>query len=120
MGVIFLRSDTADVTTLPQKKKFFLYLDFHGHSAKKNVFQYGNKLEALAYVKGQKSYSVAKDNPKTFPYFLSKQLDYFNLLDCSFNMPPMKAQTARIAMFHHLRIPFVFTLEASFCGANKG
>ena len=23
-------------------------------------------------------------------------------------------------MFHHLRIPFVFTLEASFCGANKG
>ena len=32
----------------------------------------------------------------------------------------MKAQTARIAMFHHLRIPFVFTLEASFCGANRG
>ena len=23
-----------------QKKKFFLYLDLHGHSAKKNVFQY--------------------------------------------------------------------------------
>ena len=23
-------------------------------------------------------------------------------------------------MFHHLRIPFVFTLEASFAGANRG
>ena len=35
-------------------------------------------------------------------------------------MTPAKSQTARIAMFHQLRIPFVFTLEASFAGANKG
>ena len=63
----------------------------HGHSAKKNVFQYGNKVEALVAVKGQKALTNNKDNPKTFPLFLSKQLDYFNLLDCSFNMPPMKA-----------------------------
>ena len=27
------------------KKNFFLYLDFHGHSAKKNIFQYGNKID---------------------------------------------------------------------------
>jgi len=35
-------------------------------------------------------------------------------------MPKSKESTARISMFHKLRIPFVFTLEASFAGANKG
>ena len=35
-------------------------------------------------------------------------------------MPKSKEATARITMFHKLRIPFVFTLEASFSGANKG
>jgi len=35
-------------------------------------------------------------------------------------MPKSKDATARITMFHKLRIPFVFTLEASFAGANKG
>jgi len=35
-------------------------------------------------------------------------------------MPELKESTARIAMFRQLRIPFVFTLEASFAGASKG
>lgn len=35
-------------------------------------------------------------------------------------MPKSKDSTARITMFHKLRIPFVFTLEASFAGANRG
>jgi hypothetical protein len=35
-------------------------------------------------------------------------------------MPKSKESTARITMFHQLRIPFVFTLEASFAGANRG
>lgn len=35
-------------------------------------------------------------------------------------MPKSKESTARITMFHELKIPFVFTLEASFAGANKG
>lgn len=35
-------------------------------------------------------------------------------------MPKTKESTARISMFHKLRIPFVFTLEASFAGANQG
>lgn len=51
---------------------------------------------------------------------LSKQFDYFKFSDCTFNMPESKKSTARITMFHKLRIPFVFTLEASFAGANQG
>ena len=35
-------------------------------------------------------------------------------------MPKSKESTARITMFHQLLIPFVFTLEASFAGANRG
>ena len=35
-------------------------------------------------------------------------------------MPEAKRATARITMFHKLRIPFVFTMEASFAGANQG
>jgi len=51
---------------------------------------------------------------------LSKQFDYFNLQDCTYCMPKNKESTARITMFHKLKIPFVFTLEASFAGANMG
>jgi len=35
-------------------------------------------------------------------------------------MPKAKEATARISMFNKLRIPFVFTLEASFSGASRG
>jgi hypothetical protein len=51
---------------------------------------------------------------------LSKQFDYFKFSDCTFSMPEAKKSTARITMFHKLRIPFVFTLEASFAGASQG
>lgn len=51
---------------------------------------------------------------------LSKQFDYFSFSDCTYTMPKSKESTARISMFHNLRIPYVFTLEASFSGANKG
>ena len=58
--------------------------------------------------------------PTMFPMTLAKHLDYFNLNDCTYNMPAHKDTTARIAMFKQLKIPFVFTLEASFAGVNKG
>lgn len=35
-------------------------------------------------------------------------------------MPKSKESTARITMFHQLKIPFVFTIESSFAGANQG
>jgi hypothetical protein len=51
---------------------------------------------------------------------MQKYLDNFNFADCSFKMPKSKESTARISMFHALKIPFVFTLEASFAGASRG
>ena len=35
-------------------------------------------------------------------------------------MSKYKEQTARIAMFREINIANIFTLEASFCGADKG
>jgi hypothetical protein len=32
----------------------------------------------------------------------------------------MKEGTARIAMYRELNIPNIFTMEASFCGADRG
>ena len=61
-----------------------------------------------------------KMQPQVFPLVLSKQFDYFNFDDCTFNMPKAKESTARISMFNTLKIPFVFTLEASFAGASVG
>jgi hypothetical protein len=51
---------------------------------------------------------------------MQKYMDNFNFADCSFKMPKSKESTARITMFHQLKIPFVFTLEASFAGASRG
>ena len=51
---------------------------------------------------------------------MAKNLDYFSYEDCSFSMPKVKESTARITMFQQLKIPFVFTLEASFAGASQG
>lgn len=63
---------------------------------------------------------MGPNTPKLFPHLMSKQLDFFSFLECSFAMPKSKESTSRITMFHLLKIPFVFTLEASFAGANKG
>ena len=35
-------------------------------------------------------------------------------------MSRYKEGTARIAMYNELNIPNIFTMEASFCGADKG
>ena len=49
-----------------------------------------------------------------------QQLDFFSYQDCSFKMPTSKQDTARISLFRELGIPFVYTLEASFCGPSIG
>ena len=51
---------------------------------------------------------------------MSKKFDYFSFKNCTYSMPKNKESTARITLFRQLRIPFVFTLECSFAGANTG
>ena len=67
-----------------------------------------------------KNKGVPVYSTSVFPMILSKQFDYFNFADCTFQRQKNKEATARIQMFDKLKIPFVFTLEASFAGASKG
>lgn len=82
--------------------------DFHGHSRKKNIFIFGC--------------NSAKEPEacKLFPYILSKINPSFNFKDCRFGIQRAKEATLRVSLFKELRLPKVYTLEASFAGADCG
>lgn len=64
-----------------------------------------------------------KDMPhatRVFPYILSKLCDFFSFEQSRFSMSKYKESTARISMYHEIGIPNIFTMEASFCGADRG
>mmetsp|Transcript_19970 Transcript_19970/g.36999 ORF Transcript_19970/g.36999 Transcript_19970/m.36999 type:complete len:620 (+) Transcript_19970:488-2347(+) len=96
------------IRNLAQKVDIEIICDFHGHSRKKNVFIYGcnKKSEPQAC--------------KLFPYILSKVSPHFCFTSCRFNMQKSKEATLRISLFKELRIPKVYTLEASFAGPDYG
>ena len=83
------------------------YCDFHGHSKAKNVFMYGNNGE-----ENSEKYRV-------FPYIMSKINPYFSYKNSQFVVQKAKASTARIAMWKELNIFTVYTIEASFFGAEN-
>jgi hypothetical protein len=64
-----------------------------------------------------------KDAPhstRVFPYIMSKLCDFFSFEQSRFSISKGKEATARISMYRELNIPNIFTMEASFCGADKG
>lgn len=96
------------VKSFSKERDIALYCDFHGHSRRKNIFMYGN------------NYSDKPDTTRVFPYILSKLCDYFSFEQSRFSMHKSKESTARIAMWKEIKIPNIFTMEASFCGADRG
>ena len=94
--------------TFSKERECVLYCDLHGHSRRKNIFMYGNNI---------------KETPnatRVFPYIMSKLCDFFSFEQSRFSMSKYKESTARIAMFNEIGIPNIFTMEASFCGADRG
>jgi hypothetical protein len=87
-------------------------MDLHGHSRKKNVFFYG------CCRNSQDSEQVCR--VKAFPYLMSELHDAFSFEQSCFQVQKDKEGTARIAMWKELKINEVYTLEASFCGSDKG
>lgn len=91
-----------------KEREIVLFCDLHGHSRRKNIFMYGNNIKDAPHL------------TRVFPYILSKLLDFFSFEQSRFSINKTKEGTARIAMYRELNIPNIFTMEASFCGADQG
>ena len=85
-----------------------LICDLHGHSRKKNIFIYGCNFKRAPQI------------CKLFPYILSKISPVFSYSYSRFGVQKSKESTLRVALFRELKIPNIYTLEASFCGADMG
>jgi cytosolic carboxypeptidase protein 2/3 len=93
---------------MASERQMVLYCDFHGHSRQKNVFMFGN------------NYANNPESTRFLPFIMSKLCKNFSFEHCSFVVRKSKEATARISMWKMLKIPAVYTLEASFCGADIG
>ena len=91
-----------------KERELVLICDLHGHSRRKNIFMYGNK------------HQEDLNKPKYFPYIMGKIVDYFSYKNSKFSYSRTKEATARIALYKEVKIPNIFTMEASFCGASQG
>lgn len=96
------------IRSFMKEREVLLYCDLHGHSRKKNIFMYGNNIKERPHAS------------RVFPFIMSKLCDYFSFEQSRFSMNRSKDGTARIAMLKELGIPNIFTMEASFCGADQG
>ena len=85
-----------------QKHKVTYFLDFHGHSLKKNVFFYGPEYDI---------WSVKYDKAKILPKLLSGRTELFRMKSCLFKVASVKKTTARAFMLAY--IPYCYTVESS-------
>ncbi len=59
----------------------------------------------------------APESTRIFPFLMSKVAgSHFSYDYSRFKVQRNKEQTARIALWREIRVPNIFTMEASFCG----
>lgn len=84
-----------------------LYTDLHGHSRARKAFMYGN------------NYLHNPESTRLFPFILSKlDPEIFSFQKSKFTVSRDKESSSRVAMWRLLKIPGVYTLETSLCGAG--
>ena len=81
-----------------------MFLDFHGHSIKKNVFMYGPEFPII-----QQHYYECR----VFPKLIGSVTPMFRYYSCSFKISECKVTTARAVLLKKLMIPLSYTIEAS-------
>lgn len=90
-----------------------MYIDFHGHSMKRNVFSYGCRETA----KDQDSRKI-NFLAKMIPVLLHKRNQMFSLADSRYRIDKCKAGTARVVAFREMKIIASYTIESSFYGPD--
>lgn len=94
------------IKSFAKERPLELVCDMHGHSRRKNIFAYGCNIPD------------APEKTRAYPYIVSKISQFFLYSYCSFKMQKAKESTLRISLFKETSCPFVYTLEASFCGPD--
>jgi len=90
-----------------EERDVAMFVDFHGHSMKKNIFMYGCCGRPQA-------------KEKVFPKLVESCSEIFSFKGCDFGIQKAKEATGRVVVYRELGILNSFTLEASFCGADFG
>lgn len=103
--VHFIKKYVEELTA--KNTKIWAYLDFHGHSLRKNVFIYTPQFPF---------HSPEYYRVKVLPMILSKKTDMFRFHSCIFRISKGKMTTARALFAIDYGINNCFTIEASFAG----
>nr|XP_037867159.1 cytosolic carboxypeptidase 1 isoform X4 [Bombyx mori] len=101
------------------KKPPLVYCDYHGHSRKKNVFFYG----CAGAESWCSSDRLVQDEPVKYlmlPALMHRISPAFALGSCSFRVERERESTARVTVWRHLGVTRSYTMEASFCGFDRG
>jgi hypothetical protein len=121
------------ISKLQSTRGVIMYCDLHGHSRKKNIFMYAccptsthKSLLPKGVIQPSKSdrenYIGARRDARLFAYIMAHVKGgggtdiSLNFADSTFNVRKSKKSTARVVVWHELRVPQSFTVEASFCG----
>lgn len=81
-----------------------MFLDFHGHSTKKNTFMYGPEFPIT-----DRYYYEAR----VFPKLIGSLCPTFRYYSCIFKINEQKESTARAVLLRRLGIPLSYTIETS-------
>ncbi|XP_026274191.1 cytosolic carboxypeptidase 1-like isoform X1 [Frankliniella occidentalis] len=116
---IYHTKGLLEYLTRVQRRPPFVFIDFHGHSRKKNIFVYG--------CSRADSWSTADraqpDNPAEYavlPQLMSLVAPAFSLSSCSYRVERAREATARVTVWRELGVNRAYTLEASYCGCDQG
>ena len=89
------------IISIAQKSNPFIYLDFHGHSTKKNAFMYGPN-----YSIDHKFYLPTR----LYPKIISKMTPAFRYYSCIFKISTCKINTSRAVMLRDMNVSFAYTI----------
>ena len=97
------------VDELAKSRRVTLFLDFHGHTAKYNVFSIGVRNRKVAH----------NDLQGIFTRMMTKICPFYDFSQSSTIGPKLSEKTMRSNFHTRYNIPFAYTLEMSIAGTNK-